>query len=135
MLGTKKTWPPYFACYSSAELTSWQNLLRKKRRPDGRLSIGTPSGARRRNPPLERKAQADADFPRATHDGEVVAPGVARIEPAVDVDLVEQVLAPDLHGVLAVRRLVHEARVQDRVGRLEDRLQRDRVDLRALIRG
>src|SRR6188508_2009260 len=47
--------------------------------------------ARRRNPPLERKAQAEADLARASHDREVVAPGVASVEPAVHVELVEQV--------------------------------------------
>src|SRR5262249_10250271 len=81
---------------------------------------------------LEREAQAHADLARTADDREVISPGIARIESAVDVELVGQVLAPDFDTVLAVRWFVDEATVQDAVAGLEHGLA-VRVDQRSLI--
>src|SRR5688572_26206857 len=89
----------------------------RTRRPEGRLG-------------LELEAQADADLPRPADDRKVVAPRVARVEPAVDVELVEQVLAPELDAEVARRRLIDQTRVEDAVGGLEHRVA-VLIDLRA----
>src|SRR5690349_8904376 len=80
---------------------------------------------------LEPEAQSRADLARAADDREVVAPDVARVEAAVHVQLVGEVLAPDLDAVVALRGLVDETRVQDPVGGLEHGLA-VRIDLRSL---
>src|SRR6188472_2775508 len=95
--------------------------------------LGSARAAFAPSPFLEREAQANTHFTRASHDREVVAPRVAGIEAAVDIQLVEQVLAPELDAVVAGRRLEHEARIEDAVRGFEHRVAL-RIDLSALVR-